>query len=239
MVGREHARLRYEISIRRQMVPSNLTEFVSHARQWIQLRGFCPHEPSIMIDSFTDWRLERNENQDPANQSTHVEPHDLVMWRTLTIHLLRLQLDLHRHFAALGEKLLLTLRDYAFPPGAACDAATLIEYQRLCFVIWDHPISEPFFSGEQHRHVLGEQGTFPELRLNPAPYHDGVQYAVVERSIRRKDVEELLLPKLIVRELGKKFFYYFESEVGGEVFRRLFPLTPLKKASLVELVKLF
>jgi hypothetical protein len=47
---REYARTRSQISMRTQVVPSNLTDLVSHARLWIRLRGFCPDEPSIAID---------------------------------------------------------------------------------------------------------------------------------------------------------------------------------------------
>jgi hypothetical protein len=68
---------------------------------------------------------------------------------------------------------------------AACATATLIEYQRLCFVIWDHSISEPFFNGKRYSHLLGERGTFPKLLLTSAPYHDGVQDVVLPRKFRQ------------------------------------------------------
>jgi hypothetical protein len=36
----------------------------------------------------------------------------------------------------------------------------------------------------------------------------------------------------------KKFFYYFGEDVGRDVFERMYPLTPLKRASLLKKVKL-
>lgn len=39
---RELSRLRYQINLRKQMMSSNLTDFVFDAALWVQLRGFCP-----------------------------------------------------------------------------------------------------------------------------------------------------------------------------------------------------
>jgi hypothetical protein len=61
----------------------------------------------------------------------------------------------------------------------------------------------------------------------------------VPRKFGQKDVHELRLPRLRGKQLGKKFFYYFEKEVGHDVFQKLFPLTPFKRASLVKMVELF
>jgi hypothetical protein len=217
------------------MVPSNLTDFVSQARLWMRLRGFCPDEPSIIINSFAKWRLAQVAHSKTVDRGNHLTRQDIVMWRTLTVHLLRLQLDLHRDVAVLGEKLVDTLRDYAFPRSATCDTATLIEYQRLCSMISDHSVSEPFFSGEQHSDLDGEQGTFPDLLLTAAPCHDGAKNVTLVPNFKQSDVDELRLPELE----DQKFFYYFKNDVGLRVFEKLFPLTPLKRASLLKMVDVF
>jgi hypothetical protein len=232
---REHFRLQSQINMRRQMAPRNLTDFVFDASRWVRLRGFFPSNPRVTIDSFTDWRLSPDGNRDLLMQGREVMPRDLAIWGSLTTNLLRLQLDLHRDVDALGMKLMDTLQDYAIPSGAFCTTATLLEYQRLCFMIWDCPVSEPFFSGEEHGHANGERGTFPELRLSAASYR---HHALGRRSLKPQfplqDVQELGLPEL----KDKKFFYYFGEDVGHDVFEKLAPLTPLKRASLLKMVEL-
>lgn len=232
---RERSRLQTQIDMRRQMMPRNLTEFVFDASRWVQMRGFCPSKPRVTIDSFTAWKLSFDGNRDMLMRGKAM-PRDLVMWGILTTNLLRLQLDLHKDVDALGEKLVLTLQDYAVPSNAACTTATLLEYQRLCFMIWDHSVSEPFFSGQEHGHADGERGTFPELRLSTALYRLSTRgHRFLEPDFSTQDVKELGLPELE----DKKFFYYFGEDVGRDVFERMYPLTPLKRASLLRMVKLF
>lgn len=231
---RERSRLQSQISMRRQIMPHNLTDFVFDASRWVWMRGFCPSKPKVTIDSFTAWRLSTDGNRHMHRRGKNV-PRDLVIWGILTTNLVRLQLDLHKDVDALGEKLMATLQDYAVPSNADCTMATLLEYQRLCFMIWDQPVSEPFFSGQEHGHADGERGTFPELRLSTASYH---LFARGHRSLKpdfpTQNVQELGLPEL----QDKKFFYYFGEDVGRDVFERMYPLTPLKRASLLKKVKL-
>lgn len=233
---RECSRLQSQIDVRKQMMPRNLTDFVFDASRWVQLRGFCPSDPKVTINSFTAWRLSADGNRDMQMRGYNVQPRDLSMWGILTTNLLRLQLDLQRDEDALGERLIATLQDYAVPSSAACNTDTLLEYQRLCFMLWDHPVSEPFFSGEQHDHSDGEKGTFPELRLSTASYrHLPRSRRSLDPDFPTHDVQELGLPEL----KDKTFFYYFGEEVDRDVFERLYPLTPLKRASLLKKVKLF
>jgi hypothetical protein len=236
MAEREHSRLQSQIDMRRQMMPRNLTAFAFDACHWVQLRGFCPSDPKVTIDSFTAWRLSPDGNRDMLVRGRQVMPRDLVMWGVLTTNLLRLQLDLHKDVDALGEKLVQTLQDYAVPSGAACNTATLLEYQRLCFMIWNHTVSEPFFIGQEHDHADGERGTFPDLRLSPAWYnHPARGGRSLEPDFMPQDVQELGLPEL----KDKKFFYYFGEDVPEDVFEQLSPLTPLKRVSLLKIVQLF
>lgn len=167
---RERSRLQSEINMRRQIMPTNLTDFVFDARLWIHWRGFCPGDPDITLGSFTAWRLSPNRHQDMVEQGVRLQPYALALWGILAENLLRLQLDLHKDVDVFGEKQVSTLRDYAVPTSADCSKATLLEYQRLCFIIWDHPVSQPFFSGQEHDHAKGERGTFPKLRLSTASY---------------------------------------------------------------------
>ena len=155
MAERERSRLGSQINLRKQMVPSDLTDFVFDASLWVQLRGFCPEDPSITIDSFTTWRLSPGAYRGMVREGIMIEPHDLAMWETLTKHLLRLELELREDVELFGEKQVVTLRDYVVPLGANCDTATLLQYQRLCFMICDHPASEPFFNGQEHSHLGG------------------------------------------------------------------------------------
>lgn len=231
---RELSRLRYQINLRKQMMSSNLTDFVLDAALWVQLRGFCPEKTNITIDSFTSWRYSPNRHYAMLEKGIQARPHDLPVWDILTENLLRLQLDLHRDVGATGEKQVATLQGYVVPPSADCSQATLLEYQRLCFMIWEQPVSEPFFNGQEHDHAYGEMGTFPELRLSTASYgYLGLKS--LQPAFPAHKVQELGLPE--VRD--PKFFYYFENGVGRDVFERLTPLTPLKRASLLKMVKLF
>lgn len=170
VMERELSRLQAQINMRRQMVPTNLTDFVFDASLWVHLRGFCPGDPDITLDSFTAWRLSPNRHRDMIKQGIRVQPHKLAVWGILAENLLRLQLDLHKDVDVHGEKQVSTLRDYAAPTSADCSKATLLEYQRLCFMIWERPVSKPFFSGQEHDHARGERGTFPKLRLSKASY---------------------------------------------------------------------
>lgn len=233
---REHSGLQSQIDLRRRIMPRNLTDFVFGASLWIQLRGYCPSDPKVTIDSFTAWRLSADESRDMMMRGHNVMQRDLVMWGVLTTNLLRLQLDLHRNVDALGEKSIHTLQDYAVPSGATCTTATLLEYQRLCFVIWNHTVSEPFSIGQEHNHANGEKGTFPELRLSTAPYnHPARGRRFLKPGFMPQDVQELGLPELE----DKTFFYYFEEKVCRDVFEQLYPLTPLERASLLNMVELF
>lgn len=91
---REHSKLQSQIDMRRQIMPTSLTDFVFDAGLWVQWRGFCPANSDITLDSFTAWRLSPNRHQDMFSQGIQVQPHNLVMWGILTDNLLRLQLDL-------------------------------------------------------------------------------------------------------------------------------------------------
>lgn len=234
----ERARLRSQIKTRREMVPSSLTDFALKAASWTKRRGLCPEEPSITIDSFTAWRLSDSAYRDMVKRGVEVEPGDLVTWGTLTTFLLRLQLDLQEDVDDRGERKISTLRHYAFPARAACDTATLLEYQRLCFMIWDRSVSDPFFSGQQHSSLRGEQGTFPKLLLTATSCHNGTRENMLRPKFARTDVRELRLPRLE----DEKFFYYFEGRTHrdiGFVNRRMERPTPLKRASLLRMVGLF
>jgi hypothetical protein len=134
----------------------------------------------------------------------------------------------------LGEKQVSTLQDYAVPRTADCSKATLLEYQRLCFMIWDHADTEPFFGGQEHDHADGEKGTFPRLRLSKTSYGH-LDRESLKPVFPAQDIQELGLPELN----DPKFFYYFGNEVSRDVFEKLSPLTHLKRASLLKMVKLF
>jgi hypothetical protein len=105
-------------------------------------------------------------------------------------------------------------------------------------MIWDRPVSEPFFSGREHGHLYGERSTFPKLLLTAASYHDGTREVKLRSRFQREDIHELRLPELE----DNKFFYYFEGGSWSDVKhinRRLDQLTPLSRASLLKMLKLF
>ena len=175
----ECARVRFQIRTRREMFPSSLTDFVRKAALWVKLRGFCPEEPSIAINSFTTWRRTDSAYRNMVKRDIEVQPHDLVTWGTFTIFLWNLQLDLQEDVKAIVGRQMSTLQHCAFPARAVCDTATLLEYQRLCLMIWDRSISMPFFSAVDNTSMCAmcatNWDTFPKLLLTAASYHDGTR----------------------------------------------------------------
>lgn len=197
---------------------------------WIERRGVVLSRPKSTLKMFRDWVCRSNAYQNTKHQRV-VNGHS-AQYNAFIRFLIELQNSFDQDLRN-GKCKSLKRLEHFYTRGALHMKLHHDQYKDLCKQIYDETSGESCFPGRIHKSAKAELAAFPKLRLTDArsPRTDGTLHSVC----RSGDVAKLQLPQLS----DTIFFYYVEEEWCCEALTTQLPLVPLKRAAILERVKIF
>jgi hypothetical protein len=220
-----HADLQYRINNLTQMKPHDFDSFVSCIRYWVAQRGFARYVKKSAYKPLDDWIILVSGDQDGQQRRTRYR------WRSLNRRLVLLQQDIICNPATNHASIL-----HQAKQRAKQDEVDYAQYTVLCELVAQQALSQPFFNYkdfEWNKRDLHE--TYPTFRLSRVSLGTGRDSYVLDPSCPLDSVAQLALPPLP----AASFCYYVEEEWCREALDTGGVLSPLRKAALLEKVKIF
>ena len=238
----KHHDLQRRIDTLTQMRPHDLASFISCFHYWITQRGFARYFGKRSADRpFVGWVILVS-----GHPAKSLKQQGMPRWQKVTKYLVELQEKISRspateHANILGE----TTQKIRHQ-----SEGEYAEYKALCKLVAKQAVSQPFFDfkffemPETQEHL-----TYPATRLTQVTCLPQAMPRQVATPGQRQDLQVLdpCCPSGSVAQLAlpplpdARFCYYVEEneEWCRTVLSRQGPLSPLEKAAILDVVKIF
>jgi hypothetical protein len=225
-IKHKHADLQHRINTLTQMKPHDFASFVSSFSYWVDQRGLAQCSDTATYKPFTQWINLMSESDE------YEKFHTTTRWQQLTEWLVRLQCNIVRNHVAAHATILHETISRVKPEDK--DHA---QYTELCSRIFTQSSSQPLFWFKQ---LDAESGAkmykiYPVLRLTQATVKGGRGTRVLGPFFSPELLAQLALPPLP----DARFCYYVEEEWCRNGLDTGATLSPLEKAALLEVVRIF
>lgn len=244
---RKHADLQHHINTFNQMIPTDLVSFVSFFRSWIRQRGFANGNHHITYRAFRDWIDLVSGHGGAIEISMKKWQQVTTRSENFTHRLIRLQEALKRALSEQSDPISQQKTTEDIVRQAVQKTHPLNkgsfhrQYADLCALISQQPVRQPFFSREalfeRKKLKKGERAHehYPKLCLTRTTIVEGDYICTSDPFCPIGNVAQLALPSLP----DTRFCYYVEEGWASEALKEWIPFSRLKKAALLELVKIF